>query len=700
MDQDFLKKLDQLIEENLANEKFSVPDLARKMGMSRSTLHRKVVEATKLSVSQYIRQIRLRHAMRLLREKSLSVSEIAYKVGFNSPIYFSKCFHEFYGFPPNRVGKREVEGEAVHTVQPKKKSIKWLAAGTVLIVFLAIVLFFVIREQQLLWKKKYDKSVIVLYPSYNSVDSVYLSQINGTMDAIVNNLSLVNDLTVFPWSTSYKFKDSGKSAVEIAREIKANYVVESSGLVIGDRLRLNVKLIDAIEGIQIWYSPYDVDISAIIQLPLDISGKIAREIQAEITPAEKERMDTKPTQNSDAWNYYLKGRELYLTGLREYYGTGDAGNAGNNEYKGLDSFISAIEYFKKAVEYDKTFALPYAQMAMIYYLMDMGTHHGKYSDEITLNADLAVLNDSKSDICLLAKAFDYENRGENQKAIPYLEKALEYNPKSVETYRFLANIYNMGRLASTEKYLEYKLQVVRLAHLIEDSIQRSEDYRLAARALRVAGFYHEALNYIEMALELNPLNFSAYGEKSEIIIESERNYPKAIEVLFEARKKDSTNLEILRYLFTDHYLNRDFSGALKYFNLFAEVNRELTFLATRDNSRLSVMYKYLNMPEKAEYFAQKYNGIDWMEMTEYNRSSELARVYALQDKKREALEQLKILRNQDFHFSYTIRMLEDDPVYDNIRNTTEFQLDIKEMKEKFAKNNQNIQMALRKKKLL
>ena len=90
----FLRKLSSLIEANLENERFGVSELARETGMSRSNLHRKVKSITGNSVSQLIREIRLKKAMELLKQGDFTASEIAYRVGFGSATYFSKCFHD------------------------------------------------------------------------------------------------------------------------------------------------------------------------------------------------------------------------------------------------------------------------------------------------------------------------------------------------------------------------------------------------------------------------------------------------------------------------------------------------------------------------------------------------------------------------------------------------------------------------------
>ena len=84
-DTDFIKQITEIVEKNISNEQFGVSELADAIGMSRSNLLRKVKKLCNLSVSQFIRNVRLKHAKEILAETSLTVSEVSYKVGFGSP---------------------------------------------------------------------------------------------------------------------------------------------------------------------------------------------------------------------------------------------------------------------------------------------------------------------------------------------------------------------------------------------------------------------------------------------------------------------------------------------------------------------------------------------------------------------------------------------------------------------------------------
>ena len=107
MEQVFLEKLNEIVEANLQNEQFGVAEISREMGLSRSGIHRKLRAITKKSVTQHIREYRLQKAMEMLRHHEATAAEIAFRVGFSSPAYFNKCFHEYYGYPPGEVRKLE-----------------------------------------------------------------------------------------------------------------------------------------------------------------------------------------------------------------------------------------------------------------------------------------------------------------------------------------------------------------------------------------------------------------------------------------------------------------------------------------------------------------------------------------------------------------------------------------------------------------
>ncbi len=99
----FLRKVIQAIEKNIDNFNFSIDDLAREIGYSRSSIQKKIKNLTGKTTSQLIREFRLERARQLIQQDAGFLSEIAMAVGFNSLSYFSNSYKEYFGVPPSKI---------------------------------------------------------------------------------------------------------------------------------------------------------------------------------------------------------------------------------------------------------------------------------------------------------------------------------------------------------------------------------------------------------------------------------------------------------------------------------------------------------------------------------------------------------------------------------------------------------------------
>lgn len=105
LDIDFISNITELIENNISDSELTANFLCSELGMSSSKLYRKIKQLTDLSPNEFIRTIRLKKAAQLLKLKTNNVSEVADKVGFNDPLYFSRCFKKQFGYSPSRLIK-------------------------------------------------------------------------------------------------------------------------------------------------------------------------------------------------------------------------------------------------------------------------------------------------------------------------------------------------------------------------------------------------------------------------------------------------------------------------------------------------------------------------------------------------------------------------------------------------------------------
>ena len=370
----FIELAEAIILENISNEQFGVSELANLMNMSRSNLLRKIKKQTQLSASQFIRQVRLQKGMELLKQTELTVSEISYQVGFGNTSYFIKCFGEYYGYSPGKVGKGTLEEENVQTGFLKQYRLQIIVAASLIV---AIGLFLFFNETRAISEVpnvEITKSIAVLPFKNMSNDSTNLYFVNGLMESALNNLQKIEDLRVISRTSVEKYRNTDKTIPEIAEELNVNYFVEGSGQRIGDQVLLNIQLIEASSDRPIWVEQYNRQVGDIFALQNEVAQKITAAIEAVVTPAELEQIEKRPTENLVAYDYYLQALDPYISRTHE----------------GLEQ---AIGLFEKAIEQDPEFALAYANIAISYYLLEISQSEKQYTEKINSYADKALLYD-------------------------------------------------------------------------------------------------------------------------------------------------------------------------------------------------------------------------------------------------------------------------------------------------------------------
>jgi YesN/AraC family two-component response regulator len=106
MDETFIRKAMEIVDKHISDSSFGSEEFCREIGMSRSQLHRKLKALTAQPASEFIRTMRLKRAASLLKESHLTVEEISFRAGFNSPAYFTKCFKSFFGKTPSEYSEK------------------------------------------------------------------------------------------------------------------------------------------------------------------------------------------------------------------------------------------------------------------------------------------------------------------------------------------------------------------------------------------------------------------------------------------------------------------------------------------------------------------------------------------------------------------------------------------------------------------
>lgn len=684
---EFLNQILATIAKNIASEQFGVSELAEQMNMSRSNLLRKVKKETNLSVSQLISQVRLKQAMELLQKSSFNVSEVSHQVGFSSTSYFIKCFREFYGYPPGEVGKRQAanadpgaESDQLPDIVPEVRQSsrrKWwitsLVGGGIMI---GVASFYLIFSQPT--PSNREISIAVLPFKNDSNDSTNLYLINGLMEATLNNLQQIKELKVISRTSVEKYRNSSKSIPEMAKDLGANYFVEGSGQKIGDKILLNIQLIDASSDKHLWANQYRREAKEIFELQQEIAKNITEEIQVIITPEEEKRIDKKPTDNLEAYDLFLKGRDLFYRGGR----------------KDLEN---AVPYFKKAIEKDRQFSLAYANAAMVFYYLDFFQANKKYDVEISSYADKAMSLDPRSAESMIAKGLSYMGKKEYSSAIQFFEKALEFNPNSGLVLHFLSELYNI-HAPNTAKYLEYALMKVKVDIASTDSATASYNYLQLSNALLQTGFFDEAMKYMNKTLEYNPKNPFGYV-KIFIRYAKTKDLEQTKDLLIEELNKDTTRFDVIQQIGTICYAMRDYQQAWRYYQKSVAI-REAKHLDLFRHENLNIAYVLakIGLTEKSEEYLKNFKDYADNDRSIY-KQLHLTAYYAYLGDTKQAIEHMKLFSKED-NYQYWVLLFARDPAIDSIKRLPEFKNAMRSIETKFWNKNKVIGVSLKEKGLL
>lgn len=681
IENEFLNQVTSIIEKNLPNEQFGVSELADAMNMSRSNLLRKIKKLTNLSVSQLISQVRLKRAMELLRQSSLNVSEVSHEVGFGSTSYFIKCFREYYGYPPGEVGKR-AQTEAITppapVSSPKPKRLKVFVAAGVFLVVIVLTLFIWFKPTRT-QTSSLERSIAVLPFKNESNDSTNVYLINGLMDATLNNLQKIKDLKVVSRMSAEKYRNTTVSVPEMARELNVNYLVVGSGQKIGNNILLNIQLIEASTDKHLWAKQYRRETKDIFELQQEIARNISDEIQAVITPEERRRIEKNPTDNLAAYDLFLKGSDLMHEGPNQ-------------------SLEKAIVFFKKAIALDNGFALAHAASAIAYYYLDIFKAEKKYVFEISSAADNAMRHDPKLTESQFAAALVRMHRAEYEAAIPYLEKALEYNPNSIMVINFLADLYN-NYVPNTGKYLEYALRGVRLDNSSSDSVATSYNYLRLSDALIQTGFVDESLTYINKSLAYNPDNPYSEWVKTFILLAKNNDMHQARDLLLKELAKDPDRLEILQDVAKIHFYLRDYQTAYKYYMHFVKRRDSLQLdIYKHEHFKIAIVLDKLGMKEESEKYMESFKELADREKSIY-KDLLLASYFAYAGDSPKAIQYMKSFARED-NLKYWMLMFSDDPAIEPIKDHPAFKEAMREIETRFWNNHNKLKRDLEEKGLL
>ncbi|MGC9342141.1 MAG: helix-turn-helix domain-containing protein, partial [Bacteroidales bacterium] len=533
---EFLDKATERTETSLNNPQFGVSELASAMGMSRSNLHRKIREYAGVSISQFIRNIRLKKAMQLLQETSLTISEIGWEVGFNNISYFIKCFREHYGHPPGEVGNREEKFSKEQTEKRNKFPYinknwqsKIIFIAVLLIIALVLVKFIDYNNKRLR-----DELITEAGPPYlrfailpfknDSQDKTNAYFINGLMEAILLNLSNDEDLSVRSRTSVEKYRYTQLSIPEIAKELEVDYIIEGSGQKYGDNVTLNIQLIDAPTDRHLFARKYQKKIDGVndfINLQEEIALSLVAQVKDYVNPENLTSVDYNYSHDYEAFKYYLRAREVVTV---EIYTSSTF-----SDRLALDFKMKSL--CKKALEIDPEFSLAMIDLGELYLRLN---YKIEYSDNYL------------------------------DSAFYYAQKAIELDPDNSGAYILLGKLYNYNAM--------YRKALEQFWHANEID-KKSNPFRNIGYTYTYMGKYCKGLECEYMSLDNQIKNKAPVHLWTLISLE---NYLKALGFMDQSKKyrnrilqKTNDSLRYYKSLISCHLYLGELDSAVLILNRYA-----------------------------------------------------------------------------------------------------------------------------------
>jgi TolB-like protein/Tfp pilus assembly protein PilF len=296
---------------------------------------------------------------------------------FEAPLWVMKVFVTavILGFPVALIlawafeltpeGIRRAEEVAPRQSKTPKAGRKWTAIIVTAAVLAAALLAFQftrtrssvtaeLPKQTAPMATSMDKSVAVLPFENLSSDKENAFFAQGIQDEIITTLSKISGLRVISRTSTAHYSSAPENLSEIARQLHVSNVLEGSVQKAGEKVHINVQLIQADNDAHLWAQSYNRELTDIFGVEAEVAKSIADSLQATLSPQEKARVEAKPTTNADAYVLYLRARDYQM-----------------RPDNLLQDFRSAMNLYDQAIKMDPNFALAHARlsavMSMIYH---------------------------------------------------------------------------------------------------------------------------------------------------------------------------------------------------------------------------------------------------------------------------------------------------------------------------------------------
>lgn len=391
------------------------------------------------------------------------------------------------------------------------------------------------------------KMVVVLpFENLGSVDDEYFA--DGITEEIISRLAVVSGLGVISRTSALRYKGTKKTIAEIGSELGVDYILEgtvrwaraSGG---ASRVRITPQLIHVTDDTHLWAERYDREIDDIFEVQSDIAEKVIEQLNVTLLQSEKEAIQEKPTDNVNAYDLFLKGKERF-----------------NSPNYAKEDFEAALGYFEKAIKIEPDFALAHVYISRCHSSMYFFGHdvNEQRATNVKKSLDRAFAIDKDLPEAHLALGeWYYRYDRQLDRALEQVDVAAEKLPHDSDFLR--CAILRRKGLCSDSVQIANKLMESNpgdLAMTVELAVTNSMMQR-----------YDRAIEYFDQATAMSPETYTVYIHR--IMMELARGRPKTARQIVENLPAEVDRTNVITSIQAYHF-SRDYEGGIKRVAEFAK----------------------------------------------------------------------------------------------------------------------------------
>ncbi|MES0397922.1 MAG: tetratricopeptide repeat protein, partial [Syntrophobacteria bacterium] len=467
-------------------------------------------------------------------------------------------------------------------VPTKSRKMAMIIGAAIIIVVTAIAVRF-IPEKQAQLSPKEIRLVVLPFENLGPVEDEYFA--DGISEEIMSRLSTIHTLGVISRTSAIQYKGSNKAIQEIGEELGVEYVLE--GTVRWERppegpsrVRVTPQLIRVSDDTHLWSERYDAVLADIFQVQSDMAEQVAQALDITLLESERQALKTRPTENMEAYEYYLRGNDYFYRGYL------------------ANDFRIAIQMYEKAVELDPKFALAYTDLSKVhaktyFFYYDRSEEHIAMAKQAV---DEAIrLNPELPEAHIALGFYYYRCHLDYDHALEEFAIARKSQPNNSELLKGIGVVQRrQGKMKQALANFSRLFELAPLSYVAADEV---------GGTLMLLRKYQEAESYYERAILLRPDYPRGYNRKAWLYLRWEGSTEKARAVVERALQnitspEDASIVNSLVYI--DIY-DANYQEALDRLSLVSEdIDDQFNFIP--NSLRYAQICGYMKKKELAKKY--------------------------------------------------------------------------------------------------